>query len=868
MRRLSNFLIPAILFCLCGIMGLFTARIANPDAYLVEHPVPQLNCMSYSPFYHFLNYNPRKEHEQPIKPEWVKRDMEFLSQYTKCIRIYTSLNGMEIVPPIAKEYGISVIAGSYFYENWNRTRKDIDGLIKIANRNDNVVRVIVGNDTIHYTESNIRKTEITTKDMALWIDFVKDRVKQPVSTAEGSIMWLNSETIGELPKHVEFVAANILPYWLESPDVATSQREFINRYRALQKKYPKLEIMITELGWPNRGSPWGEAQATPENAYQTLLAFTALAKEHGIPYVYFEAFDQPWKITETQGRTESHWGLFDTNYNSNFVSYHFMVDDFVITYLDIAYLIIALIFFLLWSDFTFGIDRWSWFSSAMLAHLLGYFFASTLATLIKEYVYRDILFCLLMIPAGLTLVLSLVHKTRTALQVIGDKPLKRSYDKLPVVALGADAPFVSIHIPCRNEEPEHVIACVQSLIDQDYPNFEVIVIDNNSTDEKYWRPLETFCLSHPDKVKFLHVEKLAGFKAGALAYALDYMHPDTAVVGLVDADYIVEPTWLKDCVPYFREGVGAVQAPQDYVQEFDSLFMRSIYDEYVGFFRIGMVQRNESNSIIQHGTMLLLNRTALEKSGSWQTDTIVEDTDLGMRLLINGYECLYINKVYGRGRMPTRFAEYKKQRFRWSYGAMRTIIKYAPYLLWFKKGLTFKQRVHFILGWVPWLGNAFHPLFVFGAILLSYFYIKSPDYVVTSAIFMPILVYVLLDTWFSGFLYSARLGLPIRRILFSFVAGASLVWTIGRGILTGIFYSSYPFKVTKKGKTQITKNLGDNFPLIVSLVMLAMDAVMWMRYTHPLPPDVSWWMVLLLVLSFPGIACALMTRFESVKPKP
>jgi cellulose synthase/poly-beta-1,6-N-acetylglucosamine synthase-like glycosyltransferase len=503
----------------------------------------------------------------------------------------------------------------------------------------------------------------------------------------------------------------------------------------------------------------------------------------------------------------------------------------------------------------------------MLAHMLGYFFAYTIALLLKEYVYRDYFLMLLMIPAGLTLILSLIHKTRTALQVIGQKPLARSYDKLPRKELGNRAPFVSIHVPCRNEEPDHVIACVQSLIDQDYPNFEVIVIDNNSTDEKYWRPLEAFCLQHPERVKFLHVEKLAGFKAGALAYAMNHIHPDTAVVGLIDADYIVDKNWLKDCVPYFVGKVGAVQAPQDYVPEFDSLFMRCIYDEYVGFFRIGMVQRNESNSIIQHGTMLLLDKDALVTAGGWQTDTIVEDTDLGLRLLIGGYECVYINKVYGHGRLPTRFAEYRKQRFRWSYGAMRTIIKYAGYLLWFRKGLSLKQRVHFILGWVPWLGNAFHPLFMLGAILLSYFYILGPDYVVTAAIFMPILVYVLLDTWFSGFLYSARLGLPLSRILLSFIAGASLVWTIGRGILTGIFYRNYPFKVTKKGKTQITKNLSDNFPLIVSVIVLLMDLVIWMRYPQPIPSDVKWWMLLLIVLAFPGICCQLMNRFENIVPK-
>ncbi len=51
--------------------------------------------------------------------------------------------------------------------------------------------------------------------------------------------------------------------------------------------------------------------------------------------------------------------------------------------------------------------------------------------------------------------------------------------------------------------------------------------------------------------------------------------------------------------------------------------------EYAGFFDIGMVQRNEKNAIIAHGTMCLIRRSALVAAGNWSSDTICEDTDLG-----------------------------------------------------------------------------------------------------------------------------------------------------------------------------------------------------------------------------------------------
>ena len=61
------------------------------------------------------------------------------------------------------------------------------------------------------------------------------------------------------------------------------------------------------------------------------------------------------------------------------------------------------------------------------------------------------------------------------------------------------------------------------------------------------------------------------------------------------------------------------------------------YEEYRGFFHIGMVERNEHNAIIQHGTMTLVTKAALEEVGGWAEWCITEDTELGLRLFEAGY---------------------------------------------------------------------------------------------------------------------------------------------------------------------------------------------------------------------------------------
>ena len=73
------------------------------------------------------------------------------------------------------------------------------------------------------------------------------------------------------------------------------------------------------------------------------------------------------------------------------------------------------------------------------------------------------------------------------------------------------------------------------------------------------------------------------------------------------------PDWLKDLVPAFADPkVGMIQAPQDHRDGERSLMHHAMNGEYAGFFDIGMVQRNEANAIIVHGTMCLIRRAALD----------------------------------------------------------------------------------------------------------------------------------------------------------------------------------------------------------------------------------------------------------------
>ena len=262
-----------------------------------------------------------------------------------------------------------------------------------------------------------------------------------------------------------------------------------------------------------------------------------------------------------------------------------------------------------------------------------------------------------------------------------------------------------MHIPAHKEPPEMLKLTLDAVARLEYPNFECVVVINNTPDPAYWQPIEEHCRTLGERFKFINVDNLDGYKAGALRLALTHTADDAEIIGVIDADYVVRPDWLKDLVPYFADQkVGMIQSPQDHRDGERSIMHNAMNGEYAGFFDIGMVQRNEANAIIVHGTMCLIRRTAIAGAGSWSSRTIVEDTDLGLTLLEQGWQVHYTNRRYGHGLLPDTYEAYKKQRHRWAYGGFQILRHHWRYLLPRARSLTRDQKREYALGWLNWLG--------------------------------------------------------------------------------------------------------------------------------------------------------------------
>lgn len=314
---------------------------------------------------------------------------------------------------------------------------------------------------------------------------------------------------------------------------------------------------------------------------------------------------------------------------------------------------------------------------------------------------------LCLVPALAAILLSL-HAHELASVLVARSP---SRSAVPVTILQhRQARFVSLHVPICNEPADVVLATLAALLRQDYPAFEILVVDNNTRDPLSVEPIRTFC--GETGVRFYQLGFWPGYKAGALNFALSVTDPRAEVVAIVDSDYIADPTFLSDCTPLFDDPkVAFLQTPQDYRLWSGDPYSRALYQNYRYFFRVSQAARARYNAAIFGGTMGLIRRGALEEVGGWGEWCITEDVELSFRLLKRGYSGVALSKSYGWGLMPPDFSSLKRQRYRWCFGGIQLLRRHWRSLMPWDRSpenrLTLRQRYHYLSGAAQWFGDLF-----------------------------------------------------------------------------------------------------------------------------------------------------------------
>ena len=748
----------------------------------------KLPSVSYAPF----EGSGHPDVDNIPSAEKIRADLRTLAPLTRAIRLYSSTGGVELVPPIAAEFGLKVTLGAWIDKNSERNEREIQAAISLAKRNSNVNGIVVGNETIFRGEQKV-------EDLIELIKQVKKSVNVPVTTGEIWNIWRDNP---ELASSVDFIAAHVLPYWENFTDKqAVDQAVYI--YGLLREKFPGKRIVIAEFGWPSAGYNLKNAEPGTFEQAAVLRNFVTRAEAIGMEYNIVEAIDQPWKFFE--GGVGPYWGILNAAREPKFAWTGPIVNENHWKLAAIALLVGVLLSLpimslagptvmqsLLLSAAANGVGAWA---ATVFAYWEGHYFVFGSA-------FALTLGLILLVPLVL---IAMARIEDIAAIAFGHKPRRLIVKGAPLApaTMGDNITFpkVSIHIPAYFEPVDMLKQTLDAVARLDYPNFECVVIINNTPDPEFWQPIQDHCRTLGERFVFINAEKVEGFKAGALRIAMERTAVDAEIIGIIDADYVVQPDWLKDLVPVFADPrVGLVQAPQDHRDGDTSLMHYIMNGEYAGFFDIGMVQRNEFNAIIVHGTMCLIRRAAMDMAGGWAGDTICEDTDLGLGIIEHGWLTHYTNHRYGHGLLPDTYEAFKKQRHRWAYGGFQIVKKHWRRFLPGASRMSPDQRREFALGWLNWLGA--ESLGVLVAILnliwvpiVAFAGIAIPDKILT----LPIIAAFVVSLMHFMVLYRLRVPVKWGQMLGAMVAAMSVQWTVSRAVANGLITEHLPFARTSKG---------------------------------------------------------------------
>jgi exo-beta-1,3-glucanase (GH17 family)/cellulose synthase/poly-beta-1,6-N-acetylglucosamine synthase-like glycosyltransferase len=796
----------------------------------------------------------------------IRTDIKAIAPYARAIRTYSSSGVARLIPPIAAEFGLKVTVGAWLGKNVTcedkvSNQREIRAALDLARRNRNVNAVVVGNETIY-------RGDLTVDQLIALIKDAKQSSPVPVTTGEIGSVWLDHP---ELSSAVDFVAAHVLPYW-NGFDASRAVEHTIDFYGKLRRALPGKRIVIAEFGWPSAGYNYQAANPGRIEQAEVLRDFATQAQAYGIDYNIVEAIDQPWKTAE--GGVGPYWGIFDASLQPKFAwtgplgdsdyTKHGLTSD----YAKHAYIAILLGLLLSLPILAMaGATATQAFTLAVSANLAGAWFAAVFGFWKGHYFVPGAAFAL---GLGVILLVPLVAIALARMEDIAAVAFGRPPRRLavaPSLVPEVYAPKVSIHIPAYCEPPEMLNATLDSVAKLDYPNLECILVINNTPDPALWRPVEEHCKTLGERFKFIRVENLAGYKAGALRLALADTAADAEIIGVIDADYVVDTAWLKDLVPLFGDSrVGLVQSPQDHRDGDRSPMHLAMNAEYAGFFDIGMVQRNEFNAIIVHGTMCLIRRAALEASGGWSSDTIVEDSDLGLTLLEQGWIAHYTNRRYGYGLLPDTFQQYKRQRDRWAFGGLQIIRKHWRRLLPGAAGLSREQKREYGVGWLNWLGA--ESIGVVVALLnivwvpfVAFADIAVPDRILT----LPILAAFAVSVAHFVALYRLRVRASAGQMVGAVCAAMSVQWTVARAVAMGLVKEHLPFRRTAKGGTT---RKGPDFPAFWEAViagLLLASAVTLVVTNAKQVREIYIFAVVLVVQSLPFLSAIALAAIEGTR---
>lgn len=278
-----------------SLAGLSYARINEEDlsSLFKKHLENGMHGICFSSY--LDNQGPGSQ----ISDEQIQKRIEIIKPYSKWVRTFSCTDGGERIPAIAKANGLKVMAGAWLSENNDLNEKEIANVIKIA-KEGHADMVAVGNEVLY-------RDELTEKELLYYILRVKNELPDiEIGYVDAYYEFVNRPAITDA---CDVIFANCYPFW-EGCHIDYSLIYMKNMYQSAVNAARGKKVIITETGWPNRGTSFESSEPSTENALKYFINAQIWSKEDNIDMFYFSSFDEEWKI-RSEGDVGAYWGLWD-----------------------------------------------------------------------------------------------------------------------------------------------------------------------------------------------------------------------------------------------------------------------------------------------------------------------------------------------------------------------------------------------------------------------------------------------------------------------------------------------------------------------------------------------------------------------------
>ena len=251
---------------------------------------------------HGLCFSPYLDGQGPgtqLQAPQIRARLQVIAPHTRWVRSFSCTEGHELIPALAHGLGLKTLVGAWLGTDLESNEREIEGLIAVA-RAGHADIVAVGNEVM-------LREDLSEDALLAYIARVK------AALPGMRVGYVDAYYLFELHPRItaacDVLLTNCYPFWEGCPldQALTYMQSMLRRTQAVAQGKP---VIISETGWPDKGSNFWGAVPSADAALRYVTDTCDWAEDEGVEVFYFAAFDEAWKVG-AEGDVGAYWGLWD-----------------------------------------------------------------------------------------------------------------------------------------------------------------------------------------------------------------------------------------------------------------------------------------------------------------------------------------------------------------------------------------------------------------------------------------------------------------------------------------------------------------------------------------------------------------------------